>query len=111
MALTVCHGSFPGRRAAANPQPSLYASAAPRMNPRASAPRITSGSRGSIHSARRSTVSRKHAVLMRRDGDFVIEDQGSLNGTFLNRKRIESGKLENGDEVQIGKYKLTFLEK
>ena len=57
------------------------------------------------------TVSRKHAVLVHRDGDFVIEDQGSLNGTFLNRKRIESGKLENGDELQIGKYKLTFLEK
>jgi FHA domain-containing protein/zinc ribbon protein len=57
------------------------------------------------------TVSRKHAVLVQRDGEFVIEDQGSLNGTFLNRKRIESGKLENGDELQIGKYKLTFLEK
>ena len=57
------------------------------------------------------TVSRKHAELTRHDGDFVIEDQGSLNGTFLNRKRIESGKLENGDELQIGKYKLTFLEK
>jgi FHA domain/zinc-ribbon domain len=56
------------------------------------------------------TVSRKHAVLTRQDGDFIIEDQGSLNGTFLNRKRIESGKLENGDELQIGKYKLTFLE-
>ena len=57
------------------------------------------------------TVSRKHAVLVERDGEFVIEDQGSLNGTFLNRKRIESGTLENGDELQIGKYKLTFLEK
>jgi hypothetical protein len=56
------------------------------------------------------TVSRKHAVLMQRDGEFVIEDLGSLNGTFLNRKRIESGKLENGDELQIGKYKLTFLD-
>jgi hypothetical protein len=57
------------------------------------------------------TVSRKHAVLIERDGDIYIEDQGSLNGTFLNRRRIESGKLENGDELQIGKYKLTFLEK
>ena len=57
------------------------------------------------------TVSRKHAVLVERDGGFFIEDQGSLNGTFLNRKRIESGRLENGDELQIGKYKLTFLEK
>ena len=40
------------------------------------------------------TVSRKHAELTRHDGDFVIEDQGRLNGTFLNRKRIETGKLE-----------------
>jgi hypothetical protein len=57
------------------------------------------------------TVSRKHAVLLRRDNVFYIEDQGSLNGTFLNRRRIESGRLENGDELQIGKYKLSFLEK
>jgi hypothetical protein len=57
------------------------------------------------------TVSRRHAVLIDRDGDLYIEDQGSLNGTFLNRRRIESGKLENGDELQIGKYKLTFLDK
>jgi hypothetical protein len=58
------------------------------------------------------TVSRKHAVLLRRDDGYYIEDQGSLNGTFLNRKRIESSaKLDNGDELQIGKYKLTFLEK
>jgi FHA domain/zinc-ribbon domain len=57
------------------------------------------------------TVSRKHAVLVRRDDAFYIEDQGSLNGTFLNRRRIESGRLENGDELQIGKYKISFLEK
>ena len=57
------------------------------------------------------TVSRKHAVLMQKEGAFFIEDQGSLNGTFLNRRRIESGRLENGDELQIGKYKLSFLEK
>ena len=57
------------------------------------------------------TVSRRHAVLIDRGGDLYIEDQGSLNGTFLNRRRIESGKLENGDELQIGKYKLSFLEK
>lgn len=57
------------------------------------------------------TVSRNHAVL-RRDGDgFVIEDQGSLNGTFVNRRRIESAPLADGDEVQVGKYRLTFLEK
>ena len=46
---------------------------------------------------------------MRRDGRFFIEDRGSLNGTFLNRRRIESGPLEDGDELQIGKYRLTFL--
>ncbi len=56
------------------------------------------------------TVSRKHAVLVLKDDAYFIEDQGSLNGTFLNRRRIESGRLENGDELQIGKYKLSFLD-
>jgi hypothetical protein len=56
------------------------------------------------------TVSRKHAVLVQKDDAYFIEDQGSLNGTFLNRRRIESGRLENGDELQIGKYKLSFLD-
>ena len=55
------------------------------------------------------TVSRRHALVVRKNGQFIIEDKGSLNGTFLNRRRIESGELEDGDEVQIGKYKLTFL--
>jgi pSer/pThr/pTyr-binding forkhead associated (FHA) protein len=57
------------------------------------------------------TVSRKHAVLIEEDGSFVIQDEGSLNGTFLNRKRIESAKVEDGDELQIGKYRLTFLNR
>jgi hypothetical protein len=57
------------------------------------------------------TVSRKHAVLVDRDGSFFIEDQGSLNGTFVNRKRVESAELEDGDELQIGKYRLTFLNR
>ena len=57
------------------------------------------------------TVSRQHAVLLRRGDRFVIEDQGSLNGTFLNRSRIESAELEDGDELQIGKYRLIFLQK
>ncbi len=55
------------------------------------------------------TVSRRHALVKRSKDQFLIEDQGSLNGTFLNRRRIESGGLEDGDELQIGKYKLTFL--
>jgi len=57
------------------------------------------------------TVSRRHAVVAERDGAFFIEDQGSLNGTFLNRRRIESGELHDGDELQIGKYRLTFLQR
>jgi hypothetical protein len=57
------------------------------------------------------TVSRRHAELVR-DGDaFTISDLGSLNGTFVNRKRIESVLLEDDDEVQIGKYRLTFLRR
>jgi pSer/pThr/pTyr-binding forkhead associated (FHA) protein len=57
------------------------------------------------------TVSRRHAVLSRHDGLYTIEDQGSLNGTFVNRKRVESAQLEDGDELQIGKYRLTFLNR
>jgi pSer/pThr/pTyr-binding forkhead associated (FHA) protein len=56
------------------------------------------------------TVSRKHAVLTRGDDGLQIEDLGSLNGTFLNRKRIDNGVLSDGDELQIGKYRLTFLQ-
>jgi FHA domain-containing protein/zinc ribbon protein len=57
------------------------------------------------------TVSRKHAVLRRSGRTFTIEDQGSLNGTFVNRRRVESAELEDGDELQIGKYRLTFLDR
>jgi hypothetical protein len=57
------------------------------------------------------TVSRKHAVLRNRDGVFTVEDQGSLNGTFVNRKRVESAQIDDGDELQIGKYRLTFLDR
>jgi ribosomal protein L40E len=57
------------------------------------------------------TVSRKHAILARRDDRFLIEDQGSLNGTFVNRKRVDSSELADGDELQIGKYRLTFLHR
>ena len=56
------------------------------------------------------TVSRRHAALVRRDGRWHIEDLGSLNGTFVNRRRVDSAALEDGDEIQIGKYRLTFLQ-
>ena len=55
------------------------------------------------------TVSRDHALLVRRSGDYYLDDLGSLNGTYVNRHRIESHRLEDGDELQIGKFKLTFL--
>ena len=55
------------------------------------------------------TVSRRHAIVAKGADTFTIEDLGSLNGTFLNRHRIEKAELENGDEVQIGKYRLIFL--
>ena len=55
------------------------------------------------------TVSRDHAVLVEHEGTYTVEDQGSLNGTFVNRRRIDSARLENGDEVQVGKYRMTFI--
>jgi hypothetical protein len=54
------------------------------------------------------TVSRDHALLIRRAEHWYLDDCGSLNGTYVNRSRIESQRLDEGDEVQIGKYKLTF---
>jgi hypothetical protein len=55
------------------------------------------------------TVSRNHAVLVEENGKVTVEDQGSLNGTFVNRKRIDSAPLQEGDELQIGKYRMTFV--
>jgi pSer/pThr/pTyr-binding forkhead associated (FHA) protein len=56
------------------------------------------------------TVSRRHALVVRRADGCSIEDLGSLNGTYVNRRRVEQARLEDGDEVQIGKYRLTFLD-
>ena len=55
------------------------------------------------------TVSREHATLVRRGGDWFLDDSGSLNGTYVNRQRVDSHRLEDGDELQIGKFKLTFF--
>ena len=57
------------------------------------------------------TVSRNHALLVRRRDGLYIDDLGSLNGTYVNRRRIESHRLGHGDELQVGKYKLTYLER
>ncbi len=54
------------------------------------------------------TVSRDHALLIHRGDMWHLDDCGSLNGTYVNRGRIESHRLEDGDEVQVGKYKLTY---
>lgn len=55
------------------------------------------------------TVSRNHAVVEREGDQWAIVDEGSLNGTFINRRRSDRMVLSDGDEIQIGKYKLTFL--
>ena len=55
------------------------------------------------------TVSRRHAEVIVSDGRFTVTDAGSLNGTYLNRERIEQSELRSGDELQIGKFKLVFL--
>ena len=57
------------------------------------------------------TVSRRHAELVRDGETFTIRDLESLNGTYVNRRRIESTVLEDDDEVQNGKYRLTFLQR
>jgi pSer/pThr/pTyr-binding forkhead associated (FHA) protein len=54
------------------------------------------------------TVSRKHAEFLRRGGSFVVRDVGSLNGTYVGRDRIDEAVLRDGDEVQIGKYRMVF---
>jgi len=55
------------------------------------------------------TVSRRHADVVREGSGFVVRDQGSLNGTYVNRARVDQATLAGGDEVQIGKYRLVFL--
>jgi hypothetical protein len=56
------------------------------------------------------TVSRRHAEFYRQGGKFAVRDVGSLNGTYVNRERIEEVTLNGGDEVQIGKFRMVFLQ-
>ena len=55
------------------------------------------------------TVSRRHARVERDGGTFTIRDVGSLNGTYVNKERIDAAVLADGDEVQVGKFRLAFL--
>jgi pSer/pThr/pTyr-binding forkhead associated (FHA) protein len=55
------------------------------------------------------TVSRRHAVFTREGAEFTVADAGSLNGTYVNRDRIDKVVLKDSDEVQIGKYRLVFF--
>jgi hypothetical protein len=55
------------------------------------------------------TVSRRHAEIKRGEGSFSLNDVGSLNGTYVNRERVEESVLHSGDEIQVGKFKLIFL--
>lgn len=55
-----------------------------------------------------ATVSRKHAQFVRHGNSYVVRDSGSLNGTYVNRERTDVHELVDGDEVQIGKFRLTY---
>ena len=57
------------------------------------------------------TVSRLHAVVVEREDGVWLQDQQSLNGTFVNRKRVEEARLGDADEVRVGRYRLTFLDR
>jgi hypothetical protein len=57
------------------------------------------------------TVSRRHAEFYRHGDRFTVRDVGSLNGTYVNRERIEEAELFGGDEVQIGKFRLLFMSR
>jgi pSer/pThr/pTyr-binding forkhead associated (FHA) protein len=54
------------------------------------------------------TVSRRHAEIRRRDGRFSVHDVGSLNGTYVNRQRVEDTELADEDQVQVGKFRLVL---
>ena len=56
-------------------------------------------------------LSRRHCMVIREGERFKVRDLDSLNGTYVNRERIDEVALNNGDEVQIGKYRLTYIER
>ncbi|MBM6699287.1 FHA domain-containing protein [Bifidobacterium pullorum subsp. saeculare] len=56
-----------------------------------------------------ATVSRSHAVFRRTGDTFAVIDAGSLNGTYVNRQRVDQATLHNGDEIMIGKFRLVFF--
>jgi pSer/pThr/pTyr-binding forkhead associated (FHA) protein len=57
------------------------------------------------------TVSRRHCEVLIDGGRFVVRDVGSLNGTYVNQKRVDEIELSQGDVLQIGKFHLVFLER
>jgi pSer/pThr/pTyr-binding forkhead associated (FHA) protein len=57
------------------------------------------------------TVSRRHAEVHRTPEGYVVADEGSLNGTYVNQERVERARLLHGDELQIGKFRLVFFER
>lgn len=57
------------------------------------------------------TVSRRHCEISQEEGRFLVRDVGSLNGTYVNQKRVDAAELLQGDELQIGKFHLVFLER
>jgi hypothetical protein len=55
------------------------------------------------------TVSRRHVQLVKDDQGYLLRDVGSLNGTYVNRERVDEARLHHGDEVQVGRYRLSFV--
>ena len=55
------------------------------------------------------TVSRRHVILDRTPAGYVLRDVGSLNGTYVNRDRADEALLRHGDEIQVGRYRLSFV--
>lgn len=56
------------------------------------------------------TVSRSHALISKNGAGFVLLDQGSLNGTYVNNSSVKSAQLNTGDEIQVGKFHLIFIQ-